>query len=88
MYDKNFGIDWILVLALIPIVVAGLVTMSSFSGETSFFWRQVIWVVASFLVMFGVSRLDVRFLKQTSILMSLYIISIILLGLLFLLLIL
>ncbi|MCF7831788.1 MAG: rod shape-determining protein RodA [Candidatus Pacebacteria bacterium] len=83
MYQKNFSIDWILVVALVPIVIAGLVTMSSFTGETSFFWRQFIWVIVSFAVMFGVSRIDIRFLKQTSVLMSLYGISVMLLALLF-----
>jgi len=45
-------VDWLLLLFLLPILGAGLVTMSSFlpSGEAgaSFFGRQIIWITISF----------------------------------------
>ncbi|MDD5318866.1 MAG: FtsW/RodA/SpoVE family cell cycle protein, partial [Candidatus Pacebacteria bacterium] len=66
------SIDWTLFLALIPIFCAGLVTMASFTGQEGFFNRQLIWIAVALAVLFGVSFLDVRFLRRTSVLVALY----------------
>lgn len=66
-------IDWILVLATFPLLGAGLLTMDSFSGENPFLVRQLIWISVSLAVFFGVSFLDMRFLKRTSTLVWLFV---------------
>lgn len=68
-------IDWLMILAVIPIIAAGLITMKSFTGESGFFSRQIIWAVISFTLFFGVSFLDVRFLRKSNIVLWLYIIA-------------
>ncbi|MEK7588937.1 MAG: rod shape-determining protein RodA [Patescibacteria group bacterium] len=68
-------IDWILVFFILPIISAGLVTMRSFVPEEnagSFFNKQIIWVLVSFAVFFIFSFIDFRFLKQTNILVALF----------------
>lgn len=83
MREKTHNIDWLLILFLLPIIGAGLVTMSSFTGEEPFFLRQILWLVVSFGV-FGVfSFIDFRFLKQSNLLISLYLFFVVLLLLLF-----
>jgi rod shape determining protein RodA len=78
------GIDWLLVLFIIPVLCAGLVTMKSFTGETLFFYRQLIWIGISFIFLLSFSFIDFRFLKRTEVLVTLFIIFSGLLLLLFL----
>lgn len=79
------NVDWILVSAILPLLGAGLVTMHSFTGDDTFFTRQIVWIIVGFIVFFGASLVDWRFLRRTSVLVTLYIISGALLALLFLL---
>jgi rod shape determining protein RodA len=68
------SIDWLLVLFIIPVLGAGLITMKSFTGETSFFNHQLIWIGISFVFLFGLSFIDFRFLKRTDILVTTFLI--------------
>jgi rod shape determining protein RodA len=77
------NIDWLLVLFLLPIVAAGLVTMTSFSGDTPFFARQIMWVIISFSVFFVFSSVDFRFLRHSNALIISYAILLLLLVALF-----
>ncbi len=63
--SSGSGIDWILFLATIPLLGAGLVTMNSFTGDSQFFIRQLIWIIFSIAVFFGLSFVDFRFLRKT-----------------------
>lgn len=83
--NENRGIDWWLVLAIIPIVLAGVITMHSFTGDSSFASRQLIWAVFAFIVFFVVSKLDVRFLRSTWLSVGLFLLSLFLLTTLFIL---
>jgi rod shape determining protein RodA len=68
-------IDWLLVFFIIPIILAGLVTMKSFTtleNAGDFFNKQIIWVILSFAVFFIFSFIDFRFLKRTDVLVSLF----------------
>ena len=47
-------IDWILFLATLPLLGAGLLTMDSFAGENPFFVRQLIWIGVSLAAFFAV----------------------------------
>lgn len=65
-------IDWVLVFALLPILGAGLITMSSFTGEENYFTRQLLWIGLAFFVFFVFSFVDIRFIKKTNVIMALY----------------
>jgi rod shape determining protein RodA len=72
------GIDWLLVLFMLPIIAGGLVTMKSFNvleNSGSFFDKQVLWVLIGFLVFFIFSSLDFRFLKRTDILLFIFLLN-------------
>lgn len=75
--------DWWLISAIIPILVAGLVTMHSFTGDNSFAAHQFIWILVSLAVFFCVSFADVRFLRSTWVSVAVFAVSVIMLGALF-----
>lgn len=72
-------IDWVVLLSVLLIGSAGLVTMKSFTGESGFFERQIIWALVSVVVFFIVSSLDGRIFKRSDILLYIYSASIFLL---------
>lgn len=64
-----------LVFFIVPLVAASLVTMKSFSSLESsgeFFNKQIIWIFISASVFFIFSFIDFRFLKQTKVLVTLF----------------
>jgi rod shape determining protein RodA len=68
-------IDWMLVLFILPVILAGLVVMKSFvpeEGAINFFNKQIIWAVVAFAVFFFFSYLDFRFLKRTDVLVFVF----------------
>lgn len=68
-------IDWMLVFFILPIVLAGLFTMKSFSpleNGGTFFDKQIIWVLLSFAIFFVFSFIDFRFLKRTNVLVFIF----------------
>lgn len=77
-------IDWVVLIATIPIVAAGLVTMNTFGAENYFFVRQIVWLVVAFVLFFGASMIDWRFLKHSSLVLWSYGILLALLLILFL----
>lgn len=72
--------DWILIGSIIPLIVLGLITMNSFTGETNFFTKQLIWVIVSIAAFLFVSRLDLRVLRNTWVSVTLFVISCLSLG--------
>lgn len=76
--------DWVLFLAILPLLAGGLLTMSSFSGENYFFLRQLIWVAVSIVIFFVISQIDWRFLRKSEIATGLYIVGLFLLTVVFL----
>ncbi len=69
---RSLKIDWILFFATIPLLLAGLITMSSFGGKGAFFEKQALWIVISFAVFFAFSFMDFRFLRRTGVIISLF----------------
>src|SRR3990172_8403823 len=70
-----YGIDWLIVLFILPIILAGLVPMKSFAPleEAGFFFnKQIIWVGLGFAVFFVFSFIDFRFLKRTDVLVFIF----------------
>lgn len=70
--DEGDGIDWLLFLATLPLLGAGLVTMNSFTGDSGFFSRQLIWIAVSITVFFSLSFVDFRFLRKTWVSVALF----------------
>ena len=83
MQTRRLGIDWLLLLFIVPVLLAGLVTMKSFTEVTPYFSHQLMWISLSFLVLFSLSFIDFRFLKRTEVLVLLFSIFSFLLLLLF-----
>ncbi|HEY4515173.1 MAG TPA: rod shape-determining protein RodA [Candidatus Paceibacterota bacterium] len=77
------GIDWILLGATVPILCAGLVTMSSFTGSNYFFTRQIVWILVAVILFFFSANIDWRFLRRTGIVVYLYLGSLLILMTLF-----
>lgn len=76
MLKKFLGqIDWILFFATLPILGAGLITMNSFSIDSSYFWRQLTWIGISILIFFIFSSIDFSFIKRTPVITTLFLIS-------------
>ena len=72
MYSYIRKFDWILFLAIIPLLVAGLLTMDSFVSNNPFFWKQLLWVGIALAVFFALSAVDFRFLRQTGVVVSIF----------------
>ncbi len=66
------GIDWILILSTLPLVSAGLVTMNAFTGDSTYFYKQLTWVVVSLVLFFILSFVDFRFLRKTWVSVTLF----------------
>jgi rod shape determining protein RodA len=77
------NIDWVLLGAVLIVASFGLVTMNSFVGHTTYFTHQIIWLSISLVVFFVASTIDWRFLKNTRIIASLFVLAVVMLSLLF-----
>ncbi|MDE2071745.1 MAG: rod shape-determining protein RodA, partial [Patescibacteria group bacterium] len=65
--QKKSHIDWVALCAALTLCVLGLLTFNSFSGQDSFFYRQLIWVALGVAVFFGAAFVDWRFLRRSSV---------------------
>jgi len=61
-----------LLFSVLLISLAGLITMNTFTVDSTFFDRQVIWILLGFALYFIVSMIDVRFLRRTASIVALY----------------
>ncbi|HEY4515905.1 MAG TPA: rod shape-determining protein RodA [Candidatus Paceibacterota bacterium] len=75
-------VDFLLLGVATLIVLAGMLTMNSFTGENNLFFRQLLWLIISLLVAVGASRVDWRFLRNTRFITAIYFISVFVLLLL------
>lgn len=83
-------IDWILLGSVIVVSCAGLVTMNSFGtigdvtiADQALFGKQLMWFCVSLVVFLVAKTVDWSFLKNTKVIVILFVISIGLLSLLF-----
>lgn len=81
--NKVFSFDFVLFLAVLPLLAAGLFTMNSFVGDNYFFEKQLIWVTLSLVIFFVFSFIDFRFLRRSGVIVSLYVGTLLLLLSLF-----
>lgn len=73
MFSRMFrNVDWVLIISAVPILVAGLVTMSSFGADNTYFWKQLLWIAVAFFMCVIVSRIDARIFTKTNVLVGLY----------------
>jgi rod shape determining protein RodA len=79
-FRGKMHIDWFLFAPALLISLAGLVTMNSFSGENYFFFRQSIWLLISLILFFTATTVDWRFLRQTRVLVPLFIATVVILA--------
>ena len=68
-------LDWMLFFSVLPIIGAGLVTMNAFVGNNYFFDKQLISIGISLVVFFLLSLVDFRFLRRTSVIVTLFLAS-------------
>ncbi len=82
--QKSRGIDWWIIVAIFPILCAGLVTMHSFSGDGSYASHQILVISISFVVFLFLSfYMNGRLLRSTSVAVGLFIVMVVLLATLF-----
>jgi rod shape determining protein RodA len=75
--------DVTLFIAMVCVLVAGLLTMSSFQGHDSYFLKQGLWIILTLSMFLFVSRFEYRFLKQTRTVVWIYVFMLSILTLLF-----
>ena len=80
----NFFLDWTLLIPALTLSLVGILTMSTFGQGSSLAPRQFLWLSIAVLIYLGVSTFDMRFIRQTPMVMAFYMIAFILLSLLLL----
>lgn len=84
IWEKISNIDWILFLSAVLIAFGGIATMNSFvEKQNHFFERQLIWISIAIVLFFITSFVDFRFLRRTGVVVSIFIVSCVVLALLF-----
>ena len=68
----RLAIDWLLFSATLPLLLAGLVTMNSFTADSYYFDRQLVWIAISFMVFLLASLIDWRFLRRSGVVIFIY----------------
>jgi len=82
-FFRSLKIDWILFFSTLPLLLAGVVTMSSFGGEGAYANKQFVWIGISILIFFLFSFVDFRFLRRTGVIIFLFLSGCVLLLALF-----
>ncbi len=72
---KKGRIDWWIFFSVLLLTIAGLVTMNSFTGDSSFSVYQSVWIVVSVIAFFAISFIDMRFLRATWLSVTLFLFS-------------
>lgn len=76
-------IEATLFMPMVFVLVAGLLTMSSFQGQDTYFWKQGLFILLGVLVFCVASMFEYRFLKQTRVVVGIYATLLVALSLLF-----
>jgi rod shape determining protein RodA len=79
--EKKPSIDWWILILTVPILMAGLITMHSFSGNSSYAYHQIIVIILSITVFLFISVFfDTKVLRLTTTSITLFVIMVALLG--------
>ncbi len=76
-------IEAALFIPLFFVLIAGLLTMSSFVGQDAYFWKQGLFIAIGLGVFCAASMFEYRFLKQTQVVVGIYASLLFILSLLF-----
>ena len=71
--------DLALLLAIVPLALGGIVTMMSFSDSSANAFHQSLWFLIGGIAVFVISRMNVRFLRDSRYISLVYIASLFLL---------
>jgi rod shape determining protein RodA len=72
LLQLTHGIDWVLLISIVPMLLAGLATMTSFGGAATIFNRQLMWVGVGILVVLLLAKSDMRFFRDSRYVVFLY----------------
>lgn len=72
--------DWTLLLPALTLSLVGILTMSTFGQGDSLALRQLLWLLIATGVYFALSTIDMRFIRGTSVVMTLYSAALVLLA--------
>ncbi|MFA6519950.1 MAG: FtsW/RodA/SpoVE family cell cycle protein [Candidatus Paceibacterota bacterium] len=72
--------DWTLLLPAITLSLVGILTMSTFGQGDSLASRQLLWLLIATVIYFAIATVDMRFIRRTSLVMTLYVIAGVLLA--------
>jgi rod shape determining protein RodA len=81
--SERIHIDWYIFIPALFVSLAGLFSMNSFSSENPYFLRQGIWLIVSVIVFIGAGTVDWRFLRQTRVVVPMFLGIILVLASLF-----
>ena len=77
-----FFFDWTLLFPALALALIGILTMSTFGQGASLAPRQMLWLLIALGVYLSCSTVDMRFIRRTAVVMTLYFVSFVLLALL------
>lgn len=69
------GVDLVLLVPILILTTMGVVTMFTFSGENSFFYRQLIWIGISIVALFIALIFDYRFIRSGNVSFILFLVA-------------
>ena len=76
--------DWTLLFPALALSFLGILTMSMFGQGASLAPRQLLWLAIAAVLYLGLSSIDMSFIRRTSVVMALYLVSFVLLAFLLL----
>lgn len=76
----TLGGDWTVLLPALTLSLIGILTISTFGQGESLAARQLLWLAIALGIYLGLSTFDMRFIRRTSIVMTLYVIAFVLLA--------
>ena len=74
IFSRKASMDWVLLVSACTIVVFGLITMNTFTGDNLFFKKQLISFVVALVAFYLATRVDTDMLKRTDVLVTLFLI--------------
>ncbi len=72
--------DWTLLLPALALSGLGILTMSTFGQGVSLAPRQLLWLLVGTVLYFALASMDLRFVRRTPVVMTLYVTSLVLLA--------
>ncbi|MFZ2167294.1 MAG: FtsW/RodA/SpoVE family cell cycle protein [Minisyncoccia bacterium] len=69
---RRLFFDWTLLFPALSLSLIGMLTMSTFGVGASLAPRQMLWLAIALCAYFSISFVDMRFIRRTSVVMTLY----------------